>query len=148
MSTYRQSFPSFAAWNYDIPTGLFARATFQNCTFTFGSSCGMNSVSDPSSSSTLWKRALLDSTPPCGKFQKKRYILESDSSDDDYWTLKSGFMQEFWVVFWQLTTLLSASFCVSSCTKIAVMRTENHYELNWSLSNTFRFLFISQIPSK
>ena len=81
MSTYCQSFPSFAASNDDIPTGLFARATFQNCTFTFGSSCGMNSVSDPSSSSTSWKRALPDSTPPCGKFQKKRYILESDSSD-------------------------------------------------------------------
>ena len=44
----------------------------------------MNSVSDLSSLSTSWKRALPDSTPPCGKFQKKRYILESDSSDDDY----------------------------------------------------------------
>ena len=83
MSTYRQSFPSFAALNDDIPTGLFAGATFQNCTFTSGLSCDMNSVSDPSSSNTSWKRALPDSTPPCGKFQKKRYILESDSSDDD-----------------------------------------------------------------
>ena len=71
MSTYRQSFPSFAASNDDIPTGLFAGATFQNCPFTFGSSCGMNSVSDVSSSRTSWKRALQDSTAPCGKFQKK-----------------------------------------------------------------------------
>ena len=37
MSTYRQSFPSFAASNDDNPTGLFAGATFQNCAFTFGS---------------------------------------------------------------------------------------------------------------
>ena len=68
MSTYRQSFPSFAASNDDNPTGLFAGSTFQNYTSTFGSLCGMNSVSDLSSSSTLWKRALTDSTPPCGKF--------------------------------------------------------------------------------
>ena len=70
MSTYRQSFPSFAASNDDNPTGLFAGATFQDCAFTFGSLCGVNSVSDLSSSSTSWKRALTDSTPPCGKFQK------------------------------------------------------------------------------
>ena len=76
MSTYRQSFPSFAASNDDNPTGLFAGATFQNCAFTFGSLGGMNSISD--------KRALTDSTPPCEKFQKKLCILESDSSDDDY----------------------------------------------------------------
>ena len=37
MSTYSQSFPSFAASNDDNPTGLFAGATFQNCAFTFGS---------------------------------------------------------------------------------------------------------------
>ena len=52
MSTYRQSFPLFAASNDDILNGLFARAIFQNFTFTFGSSCGMKSISDPSSSST------------------------------------------------------------------------------------------------
>ena len=35
MSTYRQSFPSFATLNDDISTVLFAGATFQNCTFYF-----------------------------------------------------------------------------------------------------------------
>ena len=84
MSTYHQSFPSFSASNDGFPTGLFAEATFQNCTSTFGSSYRMKSVSDLSSSSASWKRAFPDSTPPCGKFQKKQYILESDSSDDDY----------------------------------------------------------------
>ena len=89
MSTYRQSFPSFAALNDDNPAGLFPGATFQNCTFTFGSLCtyyvrimyvlcGMNSVSDLSSSSTSWKSALLDSTPPCGKFQKETNIFLSE----------------------------------------------------------------------
>ena len=81
MSIYRQSFPSFAASNDDIPTGFICWGNLSELHFYFW--IIMNSISDPSSR-TSWKRALPDSTPSCGKFQKKRYILESDSSDDDY----------------------------------------------------------------
>ena len=62
MSTYPQSFPSFAASNDDILNDLFAGTTFQSFSFTFGSSCGMNSVSDVSSSSSPWERAHVESS--------------------------------------------------------------------------------------